>query len=104
MCDNCNTVILREEFSSPQDYLNCLAYISELVASDQFRIVEQTCSLDAVKDENGCWVNDDIHHKIVCKDCGEWFLAYANTYRGGGRFYKEDERLKNAKTGSLFDL
>ena len=90
MCDKCNDVVLRERFYSIKDYLNCLGYISELIDSGKFEIVEQTCSTDAVKNENGCWVDDIIRHKIICKNCGELFLAWADTYHGCGRFTKED--------------
>ena len=94
MCEKCKDTILRKEFYSPRDYMNCLEYIAELIASGQFIMVEQTCPLNAVQDKNGCWFRDNIRHKIVCNDCGEWFLAWADTYHGRGGFKKEDERFK----------
>ena len=86
MCEVCSEITLRDEFYSPQDYLNCLNYISELLASNQFCIVNQTCSIKDVKDKSGCWVNDFIYHKIKCENCGKHFEAHANTYHGGGGF------------------
>jgi hypothetical protein len=67
-------------------------------------MVEQTCPINAVKDSTGSWSYDVYCHKIVCINCGEWFQAHVDFYHGGGSFKKEDERLKNAKSGSLFDL
>lgn len=86
MCDVCSEIILRDEFYSLQDYLNCLDYISELLSKNQFSIVSQTCDIKSVLDINGCWADDVIHHKINCENCGKYFEACAITYRGGGSF------------------
>lgn len=104
MCKVCKDVILRESFYSPNDYLACLTYISDLIDSGKYAIIEQTCPIDAVKKADGHWVNDYIKHKIKCINCGELFLVWTDTYHGRGGFTKEDERLKNAKQGSLIDL
>lgn len=88
MCDKCKDIVLRGNFYTPQDYINCLEYIAGLIASKQFKTVEQTCPLDAIKDENGYWVDDIIYHKIACAECGQMYTATGNTYRGGGGFRK----------------
>ena len=97
MCDTCDDVKTRfRGFYSPDDYRNCLTYISELIASGQFEMLEQTCPLDAVQDQNGSWFRDIIYHIIICKECGEQYVAFADTYHGGGHFekhpwYRRDE-------------
>lgn len=86
MCDKCKDIALRDRFHSPQDYLHCLEYVGRLIASSQFVMLEQTCPLNAVKDENGNWVDDVIYHKISCTDCGAIYTAFCNTYHGNGSF------------------
>jgi hypothetical protein len=88
MCEFCSEITLRDNFYSPQDYLNCLDYISELLSKKRFFIVSQTCDIKSVKKENGCWEYDIIEHKIKCQNCGNIFKAHANTYCGGGGFRK----------------
>ena len=51
MCNNCDDIVLRNSFYSPEDYLNCLKYIQELIDTRNFTLVEKTCDLDKVKDE-----------------------------------------------------
>ena len=89
MCDKCNDVILRKNFFSDKDYLNCLEYISELIDTNAFKMSEQTCPLNAVKSSSGRWVADIIEHRMTCKICGQSFLAWADTYHGRGGFTKE---------------
>ena len=48
MCDVCSEIILRDNFYSPQDYLDCLNYISELVSENNFEITYQTCDVKIV--------------------------------------------------------
>lgn len=88
MCEVCQKVILRKEFRSPQDYLNCLNYLQELIESGDFVLESGTCDLDKVKGPDGCWVDDIIGHVIRCKSCGQAFTCSVCTYRGGGSFYK----------------
>ena len=90
MCEICKEVILRKTFYSDKDYLNCLAYIADLINSGKYILVDQTCPVDMVKSPDGCWVKDIIHHKIKCANCGDSFLAWADTYHGRGGFEKAD--------------
>lgn len=88
MCERCEKVKLREAFSTPKAYLDCLAYIQFLVDSGSFQFEFKSCDTDKVKDENGCWANDVIRHIIKCKNCGQCFACTALTYRGSGSFRK----------------
>ena len=88
MCGACGDIILRKEFYSPRDYLNCLNYIRELVDSGGFVLEPGACDLDKINDENGCWVDDIIAHVIHCKACGQAFTCFCDTYHGGGGFRK----------------
>jgi hypothetical protein len=88
VCGNCNSIILRDSFYSPKDYLNCLEYIQELLNTCNFELVEKSCDLDKIKDENGCWVDDIISHVIQCKKCGKHFTCFIDTYHGRGSFRK----------------
>jgi hypothetical protein len=87
-CDVCFDIILRDEFYGPQDYLNCLDYISELSSGKGFKITYQTCDIKDVKKENDCWVNDIIQHRIKCRKCGRSYTAFCDTYHGSGGFRK----------------
>lgn len=88
MCEVCKNVILRKQFCSPQDYLNCLAYLQQLIDSGEFELESATCALDEVKGPDGKWVEDIIGHVIRCRTCGQAFTCSCCTYRGGGSFYK----------------
>lgn len=88
MCKICENVILRKNFYSPRDYLNCLDYLWELIDSGAFELESATCDLDKVKGPDGKWVDDIIGHVIRCKGCGQAFTCSCCTYRGGGSFYK----------------
>jgi len=97
MCDTCDDVKTRlRRFYSLDDYRNCIAYIADLIASGQFEMIEQTHPLDAVQNQNGCWCDDIIQHVFICKECGEQYVAFADTYHGVGDFekhpwYKQDK-------------
>lgn len=87
-CESCNDIRLVRLFRSPYEYLQCIGYIKELIAGGGFELAEGNCSLDEVKDNNGCWADDIIYHVIRCKECGQVFSCCCNTYRGGGGFKK----------------
>jgi hypothetical protein len=40
MCYNCDDIVLRDSFYSPEDYLNCLKYIQELIDAGHFTLAE----------------------------------------------------------------
>lgn len=88
MCDNCNAIKLYDYFPCPQSYLECLKYIKELLRSETFELVEQSCNIDEVQDKNGKWIDDVIGHVIRCKSCGQCFSCSVVTYRGQGAFRK----------------
>ncbi len=88
ICNNCKDVILRDNFYSLQDYMNCLNYIKDLIDNNNFKIVEQTCDLLKVKNEDNKWIADIIFHKIECKECGSLFEVWCDTYHGKGGFKK----------------
>ena len=89
MCKHCEDIILRKHFYSQQDFLNCLDYIKELLEIGNFELIKSTCDLGSIRNENGQWASDDFRWTIRCKECGQNFTCYANTYRGGGGFVKE---------------
>lgn len=86
MCDLCNNIILQKKFYSPRDYRNCLTYIQSLIESGNYEIVEQTCDFDNVKDSDGNWIGDIISHIIRCKNCGQKFTCFCDTFHGTGTF------------------
>ncbi len=88
MCEVCKKVVLREAFRSPKDYLNCLAYLRELVDSGEFTLEPGPYGLDEVKDEEGRWRDDIISHVIRCNACGQAFSCGCDTYHGRGGFRK----------------
>ena len=74
MCDHCKGIRTWRKFDTPDDYMNCIAYIRQLTADDgDFELVkeESTCPLDKVKTENG-WAdeirlgrrNNDTHNPM----------------------------------------
>ena len=65
MCEICDKIELRNSFPNPQSYLNCLDYIKGLIDSGDFEMESQTCDLDQVKDENGCFVDDVINKTLA---------------------------------------
>ncbi len=71
MCENCKDIIIRDSFYSLADYLKCLEYIQELIKAGRYKLIEKSCDLDKVKNENGRWDSDIIEHVIQCpKKCG----------------------------------
>lgn len=88
ICENCGNIKTVKFFSSPYEYLQCVEYIKSLISNGNFELREGNCSLDEVKDKNGCWADDIIYHVIKCKKCGQKFSCCCNTYRGGGGFKK----------------
>jgi len=88
MCEDCKSIRLYDYFNSPQDYLECIKYLQELVTSDSFELLSDSVALDKIKDEQGCWVDDIICHVIRCKKCGQRYTCGVNTFRGGGSFKK----------------
>ncbi len=86
MCENCEDIILRDSFYSPTDYMNCLKYIQELIEAGRFALINKSCDLDKVINENGRWDSDVIEHTIQCKNCGKQFSCIGETYHGGGSF------------------
>lgn len=89
MCEKCQDIVLRKSFYSKQDWLNCLEYIKELIANENYELVESTCDFDNIRNADGEWSNDEFRHVVKCKCCGKRYLCYANTYRGGGGFVEE---------------
>ncbi|MPM59638.1 hypothetical protein SDC9_106484 [bioreactor metagenome] len=82
LCDKVEAV----KFTSPNQYFQCLGYIKSLVKENCLKIVEQTCDLEKVEKENGCWFDDIIEHKLKCVKCGKKFLCICDTYHGHGSF------------------
>lgn len=81
MCENCLDIILRDSFYLPQDYLNCLDYIKSLVAGGKYKMVKQTCDLDNIKNEKGCWVDDIISHEISVHSYNSRIVGYGWLWR-----------------------
>ena len=88
MCSVCDKVELREDFPTPEAYLECLDYIQKLIDSGNFELESQTCDPDKVLDADGYFVEDIICHTIKCKCCGQAYSCGMNTYHGSGRFRK----------------
>jgi len=86
MCENCKDIILRDSFYNPNDYLNCLEYIRELICADKFTLIRKTCDLNSVKDSSGHWSSDIIKHTLQCNKCGKHFVCFCDTYHGSGSF------------------
>ena len=84
LCDNCKGVEMIGEFKNQTEYLKKLAYIKELLASGNYEMCESEHPIDAVQDENGCWVDDIIVHMARCKKCGAFIFCYCDTYHGKG--------------------
>lgn len=89
MCEKCKDIILRKQFYSPRDYLNCIEYIKELLKSGNFKLVYASCNIDKVIDKSGKWNSDIIEHIIRCKKCKTRFVCQADTYHGNGGFEAE---------------
>ena len=68
MCEICSKIRLYQSFSSPTQYMECNAYIKELILSVDFEFVSGD-PLDQVKNEEGHWIDDIITHRIRCIKC-----------------------------------
>lgn len=93
MCEVCKNVKTVKFFSTPQEYLDCLKYIQDLVNDGDFKFKSKDCDTDKVKDENGCWIADVITHVIECKNRGQQFTCVVVTHRGGGSFERKSSRI-----------
>lgn len=67
-CFYCMDVLSIKSFSSPKEYLNCVALIKELVTDNKFKLIESSCDLDKVYNENDKWCDDIISHIIESQD------------------------------------
>jgi len=86
MCAICKELIPADRFYSPQDYINYLEDVRDMVASGQYDLEEATCPIDDVLGSTSGWVSDVICHVIRCKMCQAGFRCYANTSNGSGSF------------------
>ena len=85
-CFYCMDVLPIKSFGSPEKYLKCLSQIKELVDSKKFELIESSCDIDKVYNENGKWCDDIISHIIECNLCKRKFKCYIDTYHGNGNF------------------
>lgn len=87
VCEICEKVKTVDHFyPAPKAYFDCLRYIQALVDSGDFEFEFKDCDTDKVKDENEHWINDVMRHVIKCKNCGQYFTCFADTYHGDGYF------------------
>ena len=84
LCDICKNVKVGK-FEDPEEYLEILSYLKEMIANDNYEMLASDYPIDAVQDENGCWVDDVISHIVKCKKCGAHIDCYCDTYHGFGR-------------------
>ena len=59
-----------------------------ILSSEKYEMVANNCPIDALKTEDGYWVDDGIWHTIQCKECGTLFTCSVDTYHGFGSFRK----------------
>ena len=64
--------------------METLSYLKEMIANDNYEMFASDYPIDAVQDENGCWVDDVIVHMVKCKKCGALIYCYCDTYHGKG--------------------
>ncbi|MBQ8848998.1 MAG: hypothetical protein IJ011_01540 [Clostridia bacterium] len=83
LCDACKN-IKAGPLESPEEYLDALEQIKDLIASGNYEMVVSDNPIDAVLDENGRWVDDTISHIVKCKKCGAFVHCYCDTYHGKG--------------------
>lgn len=91
MCYDCKSVATADVIG-PSEYMYTatLEYVKALLASGNYEMVAYSHPIDALKDQNGYWVDDLIFHTIECKRCGTRFVCSCDTYHGRGRFTKEN--------------
>ena len=83
LCDICKNVKVGK-FEDPEEYLEILSYLKEMIANDNYEMLASDYPIDAVQDENGYWVDDIISHIVKCKKCGAHIDCYCDTYHGKG--------------------
>ena len=83
LCDVCRNVKVGK-FETPEEYLDTLSYLKELIANENYEMFASDYPIDAVQYENGCWVDDVIVHMVKCKKCGALIYCYCDTYHGKG--------------------
>lgn len=83
LCDVCRNVKVGK-LENQEEYLETLSYLKEMIANDNYEMFASDYPIDAVQDENGCWVDDVIVHTVKCKKCGALIYCYCDTYHGKG--------------------
>ena len=83
LCDTCKNIEVGK-FETPEEYLDTLSYLKELIANENYEMFASDYPIDAVQDENGYWVDDVIVHMVKCKKCGALICCYCDTYHGKG--------------------
>lgn len=87
LCDICKNIEVKE-FETPKEYFDVLLYLKELTESENYEMFSGDYPIDAVQDENGCWVDDIIFHELKCKKCGAIISCYCDTFHGKGHLIK----------------
>ncbi len=88
MCDNCKHIRIVKQIKSEEEYLTIIEEIKKLLSDGKYEMVANNCPIDALKTEDGYWVDDGIWHTIQCKECGTLFTCSVDTYHGFGSFRK----------------
>lgn len=83
LCDTCKTIKVGR-LKTPNAYLATLLHLKELITHDHYEMLAGDYPIDAVQDENGCWVDDAIVHLVMCKKCGALIYCACDTYHGKG--------------------
>ncbi len=83
LCDTCKNIEVGK-FETPEEYLDTLLHLKGLITNENYEIFASDYPIDAVQDENGCWVDDSISHIVKCKKCGAHIYCYCDTYHGKG--------------------
>ena len=81
LCDTCKN-IKTGEIETPEEYLNTLSHLNDLIKNENYEMFIGKYPIDAVQDENGKWVDDSIYHEIKCKKCGAHISCDCDTYHG----------------------
>jgi len=87
MCENCkgfNEVI---KFNRPDEYLNLIAQIKELINQKVFRLIKGNCELEKIN-KNSQWPEDFLEHQFGCTKCKQTFELSCETYHGNGGSWK----------------
>ena len=83
LCDTCKNIEVGK-FETPEEYFDTLSHLKKLITNENYEIFASDYPIDAVQDENGCWVDDVILHIVKCKKCGALIYCYCDTYHGKG--------------------